>query len=169
MLDPKYGPVYCLFLPSPTPPQGAQGPKRRTAKRWRGPLFCYLFWIVFSTWFWTRFGSLWGSHMGVNFGPFGCSSCPKFGPRRLLRRIFVKNRIFKKTKENQWFFKVFAPQDGTKKHPRSAQDAPRWSSRGAFSMLKILSNRFRHVLGLIWDAFWEPFWSQKGGARITLF
>ena len=64
--------------------------------------------------------------------------------------------------------KVFAPQDGTEKVPRSTQDAPKTVLKRYFFDVQNY-DRFWSVLGSILGAFGEAFWLPKGVPKSIKF
>ena len=64
--------------------------------------------------------------------------------------------------------KVFAPQDGTEKVPRSTQDAPKTVLKRYFFDVQNY-DRFWSVLGSILGAFGEAFWLPKWDQKSTKF
>ena len=110
--------------------------------------------------------------MGAFWAPFWSSWEPKLAPSSLqdgsCDAIFDKKLIFKKTKENQWFFNLFAPLDGAENAPRSTQDAPKTVLKSYFFDVQNY-DRFWSVLGSILGAFWEAFWLTKGYQKSTKF
>ena len=152
VLDPQYGPVYCLFFPLPYPSPGGPGAQKKDSQKWAWAFVLLLF---FDRVFNMVLDSFWdplGLHLGSPFGPFGCSSCPKLGRRRVSKHIFHPRCDFEKLVVKPILFQHFWLSRWRPKVPSSSQDAPGRSSRGTFSMLKTLID-----FGPSWTRFWVLF------------
>ena len=104
---------------------------------------------IFLIVFWTRFGCLLGSHLGL----LGTKIGSKFGPGRLLRCFFVKKRILKKSRKTNGFSMFLLSNMAPKTLQDRPKTPPRRSWRGTFSMFKIV---------LDFDPFWVRFWVPLG-------
>ena len=106
--------------------------------------------------------------LGASWAPFWASWAPKLAPSSVQEGsrtvIFSKNVIVKKHHKTSWFLKVFAPQDGTKNGPRSAQDAPKTILKRHFFMLDFVFD-----FGAFWGPILAPFWGPKLAILGVLF
>ena len=112
------------FFPSPTPPQGAQGPKRRRFRSWRGRLW-------FSTFPFFKGVSklvILGAPYGGPFGAFWVLKLPQVGFKTAFESQFVSKMRFCKNSSNTNGFSTFlALQMAPQRPPRAAQEQPRGS------------------------------------------
>ena len=114
------------------------------------------------------------SVVGAILDPFGKQKSPpnrpKFGPRRLLKHFFLKNRGFHADLRFPRFFHQNRPQDEAKIGLRSPQDSSKTVLKSFIFDVEICL-RFWFVLGSVLVAFGVPFGSQVGtqiGQKIDL-